>query len=1098
MVGTEVVLFTDMVGSTEIRAKQGDVVADEIRRAHDAIVEHAVGEHGGRVVKGLGDGALAAFLATSDAVASAVAIQREVHRHGLRHPDRSFLLRVGISAGDVGHEDGDLFGTAVVEASRLCAAAQGGEILVGEAVRLLCRGRATFGFEPMGNLALKGLGEAVPAARVDFDPAFGDLDGGPVAFPPGLRSTVDVPYVGRPDLLDLLDEGWKAASNGACHAVFLAGEPGIGKTRSSIEVARRAHAEGAVVLYGHCDSDLAVPYQPFVEALGWYTAAATEPVLGRLQGELSRIVPEISSRADAPGPVGSDASTEQYRLFEAVASWIIECSASSGLVIVLDDLHWATKPTLAMLLHVLRAATTTLPAPRLLVVGTYRDTDVDRAHPLSSVLADLWRIGRVKRISVTRLTPEEVEVLVATIAGHRLDSEGRWFARLLDDETDGNPFFVTEVLRHLVETGALRREGERWTIPHPDHLSVPEGVRDVIGRRLSQLSGGANSVLSMASVVGREFDVELLGAVTDLDEDDLIDVLDEVVRARLIQEVSQTEFRFVHALVQTTLYEELSATRRRLFHHRVSDILEKLRPRDVVALARHAVLSGPIGGHMDHAITYIIAAGEQAQQLPAFSEAEEHFRHALELIEAHEAPGSRLELDALCGLGEVLRDEGDPSFRGVLLTAARLAESAGDTEMLVRAALANSTGLVGLLGEVDRDVVAVLEAALAAVGEEPSPERSLLLAQLATELLWMPGSRRVELAEEAQGIARAGGDAVLLGEVLVRSWIAASTSDRWCENLEVAHELERMARGCADPSWRVRALLAAAPMLLAAGEVVPSRKCIELANSIAETEGTPSLRHTAANLWILHVAGAGRFEEAEELNIATRALGAEIGLADVETYFVASQAAIAMMRGTIGEMADIFAVLAETYPVIASWRAAQVICLALDGRLDEARRVLRSNPPDFEMHRLEPFQFTPATVLGTVAHHLGDAELGRRVHDELTPYVGRWTSWGVGTMGPVEFGLGAAESAIGDHAASIDHLRHAAEVCEEVGFSALSDHIDCYRARVLMSRDGPSDLDAALEVARRAHSRSAEIGATGNAEWTARIIADCEARQDMS
>ncbi|MCZ7630233.1 MAG: hypothetical protein M5U19_14820 [Microthrixaceae bacterium] len=163
-----------------------------------------------------------------------------------------------------------------------------------------------------------------------------------------------------------------------------------------------------------------------------------------------------------------------------------------------------------MLLHVLRAATTTLPGPRLLVVGTYRDTDVDRAHPLSSILADLWRIGPVKRISV-RPDPEEVEVLVATIAGHRLDSEGRWFARLLDDETDGNPFFVTEVLRHLVETGALRREGERWTIPHPDHLSVPEGVRDVIGRRLSQLSGGANSVLSMASVVGREFDVELLG-----------------------------------------------------------------------------------------------------------------------------------------------------------------------------------------------------------------------------------------------------------------------------------------------------------------------------------------------------------------------------------------------------------------------------------------------------------------------------------------------------------------------------------------------------------------------------------------------------------
>ncbi|MCZ7630235.1 MAG: hypothetical protein M5U19_14830 [Microthrixaceae bacterium] len=163
----------------------------------------------------------------------------------------------------------------------------------------------------------------------------------------------------------------------------------------------------------------------------------------------------------------------------------------------------------------------------------------------------------------------------------------------------------------------------------------------------------------------------------------------------------------------------------------------------------------------------------------------------------------------------------------------------------------------------------------------------------------------------------------------------------------------------------------------------------------AETEGTPSLRHTAANLWILHVAGAGRFEEAEELNIATRALGAEIGLADVETYFVASQAAIAMMRGTIGEMADIFAELAETYPVIASWRATQVICLALDGRLDEARRVLRSNPPDFrdasdsEGHSSSPPQ--PSSVPSPTTWAM-PSWAGRFVTS--SPHiVGRWTSW---------------------------------------------------------------------------------------------------------
>lgn len=1094
MIGTATVLFTDMVGSTDQRSCLGDEAADAIRHAHDEIVAAAVTGCQGRVVKGLGDGTLATFDATSDAVAAAVRIQQAVHSHGRADPDVRFALRLGLSVGDVSHEDGDLFGTAVIEASRLCAAAQGGEILVAEAVRLLSKGRAGFTFEPMGEIELKGIPDPVAACRVMWEPEEeSTAELGRVPFPGHLRPTAGLSYVGRSDLLDRLRDLWTEAADGASRAVFLAGEPGIGKTRTAAEIAKQAHAGGALVLYGRCDADLAVPFQPFVEALDWYVSSTGDPALGRLPGELARLVPELSTRVGVPKPVASDANTEQYRLFEAVASWLLDCSAGDGLVLVLDDLHWATQPTLGMLLHVLRAAATTETPPHVLIVGTYRDTDVDRGHPLSSVLADLWRVGSVERISVARLSRDEVEAFITVIAGHELDETARHLARNLYADTEGNPFFVTEVLRHLVETGVIRRDGDRWAIPDPDNLSVPEGVRDVIGRRLSQLSPEANSLLSLAAVVGRTFDLDLLTAVSDLSEDDVLDVLDEVVRARLVLELSASEFRFTHALVQTTLFEELSATRRLRLHRRVVAALEKLRPDDVVALAHHTVLAGPEGGDMSRAIAYTVAAGEQALGLRAFAEAEEHFRHALELVEEFGDTDTSVELAALCGLGEAQRDQGEPTYRETLLTAAHRAMAAGDNDALVRAALANTQGLVSLLGDVDTDAVAVLEKALDAIGTSPSADAIRLEAQLASELVWVPGSNRLRLADKAWELAQEHGDAALMREVLVRTWFPSQTSHRWRETAERVRELRRLVEASADPAWRVNALLAASPSLFAAGDIAGSREATEVANSIAATEGTPGLRHASAHMRVLFLAGASRFDEAEALNQETLELGAEMGMPDAQMYWSASHAVIAMMRGNVAELADMFGVLADTYPTIPSWRAAHIVCLALGERKDEAHEALRVHPPEIETLMNEPFPFTAATALGCTAFLLRDAALGALIAETISPYTGCWTSWGVGTLGPVDFGLGAAVAATGDHGAALGHLRDAIRISEDCGFVALGCHIRNYLAETHFERDAPGDRAEAVRVATEARDTAAATGASGNEALSNRILARFEA-----
>ena len=252
-------------------------------------------------------------------------------------------------------------------------------------------------------------------------------------------------------------------------------------------------------------------------------------------------------------PLKSDPETERYRLFDAVAAWLAALSTRTPVLLVLDDLHWAEKPTLLLLRHVVRS-----PEPlRLLVVGTYRDTDLDRSHPLGEVLADLRRDRAVERLALGGLDVAGITELMANAAGDRMDLRIAELAQLLWSETEGNPFFVQEILLSLVESGRLVQRDGVWTTDlEIAELGIPEGVREVVGRRLSRLSEAANTVLSIASVVGQAMDVDVLVAVSALPEDAVIDALDEASSAALLRESASGTYEFTHALVRSTLYDE--------------------------------------------------------------------------------------------------------------------------------------------------------------------------------------------------------------------------------------------------------------------------------------------------------------------------------------------------------------------------------------------------------------------------------------------------------------------------------------------------------------------------------------------------------------
>ena len=285
-------------------------------------------------------------------------------------------------------------------------------------------------------------------------------------------------FVGRVAERAAIDAAWCAAEAGDRRLVLVSGDPGVGKTRRVAEAAMAAHERGAIVLFGRCDDELGIPYQPFVEGLRHvvrYTPATQLATrLGRYGGELGRLLPELVGRADLPAPIASDAETERYRLFDAVTSWLVALAAEAPVLFVIDDLQWATKPTLLLLRYLAQCSELS----HVCVVATYRQTDLGGEHPLTELLADLRREAGIARLPVSGLTEQDIAELLANTAQEDPGLDGDHLARVIHAETDGNAFFVAEVLRDLVESGKVLARHDRGSLDRPaGELSIPDSVR---------------------------------------------------------------------------------------------------------------------------------------------------------------------------------------------------------------------------------------------------------------------------------------------------------------------------------------------------------------------------------------------------------------------------------------------------------------------------------------------------------------------------------------------------------------------------------------------------------------------------------------------
>ncbi|OFW54138.1 MAG: hypothetical protein A2146_02480 [Actinobacteria bacterium RBG_16_67_10] len=432
---------------------------------------------------------------------------------------------------------------------------------------------------------------------------------------------------------------WQQAAAGQGQVLLISGEPGVGKTRLTRELAAQAAVSGGTVLTGECYAEVGAPYAPISQII-------QQAVDGRSPGELGlpefvladllTLAPVLRARhPEVPPNPPVDPHTEQQRLSESIVLLFSALSGQGPVLLVLEDAHWADGGTLSMVRHLARRSHQ--PDLRLLAVMTYREVELDEARALNDVLLDLGREHLATRIKLTRLSRDQTGELLAVLFQEEITPE---FLDGIYRETEGNPFFVEEVCKALIEQGVLTRQGGRWHRPSMAEVQVPQSVRVAIQGRLAKLPEDAQEMLRRASIIGREFDVDVLRLVCDLDEDHLIVALEAGERAQLIEELhrpgeprsASPRFTFVHALIPHTLAEAVSGLRAQRIHRRVAEALEKLGAGllDQLAprLGRHYAEAGEWG----KAAEYLLRAGDQANKLYAYQEAIEDYEEALGIL----------------------------------------------------------------------------------------------------------------------------------------------------------------------------------------------------------------------------------------------------------------------------------------------------------------------------------------------------------------------------------------------------------------------------------------------------------------------------------
>jgi class 3 adenylate cyclase/tetratricopeptide (TPR) repeat protein len=1084
-------LFTDVQGSTQLRARHGDRMADEILHDHEAIVRRAIREHGGVEAAFFGDGFMATFATPVAGLGCAVAIQQALQQYGREHADRRIRVRIGLHHGEAVERDGTFYGQAVHAASRVMNEAAGGQILVTAAVRDAVEAAGGISFVDRGLYWLRGF----PNRWRLYEAEWGRDDAGGAAGP------AQTPFVGRESERADLRRAVEDARLGHGSFVLVSGEAGVGKTRLLQEVDAEADARGLRVLAGHSTKEGRTPYLPFTEMIeqGMVTPrspATLRQALGEAAPEIARIAPALRLVVpDIPAPL--DLPPEQARryLWLSMREFIGRAAQERPLLLVFEDLHWADESTL-LLLEYLALHVAELP---VMMVGTFRDDEVEPTSPLARILSQLVRQRLATRIALRPLTEEDVAALVAGLAGQRPPAA---FVRGLYAQSEGNPFFAEEIYLHLAESGVLfDDQGQFRGDLRIEDLDVPSSVRMVVGERLARLSEATQRALVAAAVRGRVFELDLVEQVAGEPGGDVLDAFDEAERARLILPAKResSSYTFAHELIRQTLLADTSSVRRRRLHGAIAAALESIHADDLEShaadLAYHLARGG-VGGQDGRLVRYLRLAGDRAMDTAAYADAADHYARAVSLLERR--PGGQEQdrgdlAELVERLAMALRSQGrwDEALK-VMDEALRLYEALGRTDALGRLCGVMSYQL-GWAAKWE-EAVAVASRGLAALGDLPNPDRARLLAAAA----WVSGlagdyAGATGMFAAARQLATGLGDEAALADVL---------------QLQTIHHMAwvELADG-------VAAGLRAAEVYEATGDLWELTGVLAFAEYQHKTLASPE--PTAAHAARL----AGLAERVQPMAERLGHLGAEFLVVAsrirIEGVYRADLAFVERMGQHVVEICERgglpWLYVGHLYLGLAAhwrgdWETAErelrladqleapgaiggqsaahlALHLASAGRGDEAAAIAESRRPGFPVPGRTSSIGTWNMLLALVealalAGRAEEVAALRPLVDEALA-LDDWIAFD-GRLVVTRAAIAATTARDWDTAER--HFATASTTAEALGNRIEQADLGFWRARMLLERDGPGDREAAATLAAEVAARYRELGLPRQAE----------------
>lgn len=906
-----------------------------------------------------------------------------------------------------------------------------------------------------------------------------------------METSQRLPFIGRTSELRLLREQLLTARGGRGRVMLLAGEAGAGKTRLLAELAAWARGQGFRSLGGAAvQEDGMPPFLPFVEAFSGYTrSVSTDELraqLGAHTAEFSRFLPTLAAHlpASAPLPPASP-EWERYRLFEAVVEVLATLASTPvgepaaqpdagpaglsrpagalpGLLLVIDDLHWADPSSLHLLLHLARRST----AIPVLLVGAYRDNEVTPGHPLHPVLGELARLEVATTIKLPGFADDELARLIQSVGGVTPSPS---LTALVGRETLGNPLYAGELVRLLAAEGRLTQPVT--TLPH--RLPLPETVTHTIGRRLDRLSPACVELLTLAAVAGRDVTLPELAAALEPSADELLTLVEEAEVARVLEAVPGTieSYRFAHPLIREVLYNQVVSVRRMRLHLRLAQALEAVHATAIdrysAELAHHWIQAGAAGDRR-RALPYALRAGELALSQLAYDDAITRFQTAIEVIE-QSAP---IDQPALC---TALLGRGDAQVRAGFTDAAKqsyvqaagLAKNLGAGHLMARAALGFG-GYRGSAGFVNLELVRMLQDAQRLLGDTPSPLRARVLARLAMELYYLaPLSERQALIDQAVHDGRAAGDRAALAAALIGRHYALHRPENVEERLATAAELVQLARAAGDLETEAQ------------GRYLTVIDAVELADigridleiteheRLSKTLRQPLYEWRTALLRGMQTMLEGDYQSAAALIADARTTGQAAGIFNTSQAWLGGYACLLLETAGFESTLPLWQQAVVQYPSANAFRGGLMAALLAAGQesaaLDQFEHFARDG---FAALSQDDGFYSNIALCSDACFHFGDRERAAPLYQLLLPVAGRTIvlNAAVACRGAVDRHLGLMATLLERWDDAERHFAAAQRLHEQLRSRSYQAITDVDLAEMLVRRGRFGDVDRAMSL----------------------------------